>query len=176
MKNIFVMGVVAMLLMTTSATAQWERFSVGFLGSQFGNYQHDQRISEIKNPLGYGVVLGYQIRRDVAVGITEEYAEGEMERWLGTEKNYRTNASVFLFPMVTPYVRPYLSAGVVYTHRLQNYTGVGTQSKDMFNGRLCAGLDYPIFDRISMNGDLGLYNDGWKFVGWGGTFGLRYIL
>ena len=67
-------------------------------------------------------------------------------------------------------------AGVVYAHWRQDYTGTGTQSKDMVNGRLGAGLDYPIFDRISMNGDLGLHNDGWKFVGWCGTFGLRYIL
>jgi hypothetical protein len=98
------MGAAAMLLMTSSASAQEERFSVDFLGSQFDNYQHDQRISEIKSPRGYGVVLGYQLRRDVAVGITEEYAEGEMERWQGTEKNYRTHVSVFVFPLVTPYV------------------------------------------------------------------------
>jgi opacity protein-like surface antigen len=176
MKKFLVLGAAVILLMTTSATAQWERFSIGFLGSQFGNYQHDQRISEIKNPQGYGVVLGYQIRRDVAVGITEEYAEGAMERWQGTEKDYRTNASVFIFPFATQYVRPYLSAGVVYTHRHQDYIGVGMLSKDMFNGRLGAGLDYPIFDRIGMNGDLGLYNDGWKFVGWSGTFGLRCAL
>jgi opacity protein-like surface antigen len=176
MKNFFMMGTAAMLLLTCSAPAQEGRFSVGFLGSQFGNYQLDQRISEIKNPQGYGIVVGYQLRRDIAVGITEEYAEGTMERWQGTEKNYRTNVSVFLFPFVTPHVRPYLSAGVVYTHRHQEYTGAGTQLKDMGNGRLGAGLDYPVFDRISLNGDLGLYNDGWKFVGWGGTFGLRYTL
>ncbi|MCX6138511.1 MAG: hypothetical protein NTV54_13570 [Ignavibacteriales bacterium] len=168
--------VAASLLFCLTATAQLENLSIGFIGSQFGNYHHDQRISEIRNPQGYGVVVGYQLRRDIAIGVTEEFAAGDMERWQGTEKNYRTNISVFLFPIITPYVRPYLSAGVVYTHRHLEYQNTPAENRNIYNGRLGAGLDYPIFSSISVNGDIGLYNDGWRFVGWGGSFGLRYRL
>ena len=77
-----------------------------------------------------------QLRRDVAVGIMEEYAEGDMERWRGTKKNYCTNVSVFIFPAVTPRVRAYLSAGVVYTYRRQDFAGTRH-----FSGERCEIMD-----------------------------------
>jgi hypothetical protein len=166
----------AIVALANSAESQLEGVTVGLIGSQFGNFQRDQRISEIKNPVGYGIIVGYQFHRNAALALTTEFFNGNIESGGGTERDTRTNMSLFIFPIEYSRLRPYLSTGVVLTLRSLAYMNAATEKKNIISGRLGGGVDYPILGPINANGDLGFYTDGWRYIGWGGTLGLRYTI
>ena len=56
-----------------------------------------------------------------------------------------------------------------YTQPINN----SDDTKNLFNGRFGAGLDIPVYQNLSLNGDLGIYTDGLSYVGWGSNIGLR---
>lgn len=164
------------LLLSIGINAQTPKFSVGIVGSHFHNNSSSNRISEAKDPFGYGLVLAGKFTDELSMGLTFEYLKDDLEVGTGEEKDVRVNYALFLHPLKTEYFQPYLSAGFVYTHRTLSYDNSLNKvddSNDLLNGRFSVGLDVPIIANLFLNGDLGVYSNGFGYIGWGSNVGLR---
>lgn len=165
---------IAIIFILSSINFAQNRFSVGLVGTRFENIGDEQKLTEIDSPYGYGVILGYSINQDFTVAFTGEYFKDDLKSIPGKETNYRAHFSAYFTPLQTTTIRPYLSAGFVYTNRSSEYTLTNTtETKGVFDARFGAGLDYPLIRNLSLNFDLGVYSDGLKFVGWSSSIVLR---
>ena len=167
------------LFLSIGINAQSPKFSVGIVGSQFHNNSNSNRFSEASNPFGYGIVLAGKFTDELSMGLTFEYLEDDLESGAGEETDFRAHYSLFLHPLKTEYVQPYLSGGFVYTHRTLSYDSSlnkEDKSKNILNGRFSVGLDVPVVANLYINGDLGVYTDGFGFAGWSSTLGFRFAL
>jgi len=164
------------LLLSISINAQSPKFSVGVIGSHFHNNSSSDRISEANNPFGYGLVLASRFTDEFSMGLTLEYLKDDLEFESGKEEDFRAHYSIFLHPFKTKYVQPYLSGGAVYTHRTLSFDNKTDDSEDLINARFSVGVDVPVVANLFINGDLGVYTDGFGFVGWGSVLGFRFAL
>lgn len=167
---------VLVLLLAQTGIAQ-NKFSIGLVGTRFENTNDNHNLTNAENPLGYGMIVGYSLNENVTFALTGEYFKDDMEKIEGTEKDFRAHLSTYIIPVTFDRFRPYVSAGLVYTNRKLEYNGLkSNETKDVFNGRIGAGIDYLFLDFVGLNVDFGFYNDGWNFVGWSSSVGLRYVL
>ena len=164
-----------MVLTYTGLFAQSTNLSVGFIGTQFINLNDDNRISEIDNPLGYGVIVGYKLNDNLTLAFTGEYFKDDVEGSLGEEKDIRAHLSAYLVPVKLGKFSPYLSSGLVFTNRNINYNNKSTD-KNFLNARFGFGVDYSLIQNLGLNIDFGTYTDGFNLVGFSSSFGLRYVL
>ncbi len=170
--------ILLLLLASVSINAQANKISVGMIGTQFINNSGDNKISHADNPFGYGMILGYHFNNEFSVAFTGEFFDNDLKAGNGSEKNFRGHLSVFLMPFGFERVHPYVSGGIVVSHRETNYENslFGNKNKNIINGRLGLGADIPLIANFSLNGDLGFYTDGFEFVGISTSLGLRYGL
>lgn len=173
MKKLFLILLTIGFLTFTGAQ---ERFSLGLVGTRFVNTDNSNKLTEIDNPLGYGVILGYALNENLTVALTWEYFKDDLKNSLGKETDYRAHFSAYYMPVNYNGISPYVSAGFVYTNRNYSYKNDDEKTDNLFNGRIGTGLDYTIIQNIGINADLGFYTDGLKFVGWTSSVGLRYGL
>jgi hypothetical protein len=174
MKKNFFYVIIVMTVMSTGLFAQ-NRFSVGIISTRFGNTADDSKLTDIKNPIGYGVVGSYALSEEISVAFTGEYYKDDMENNLGNERDLRGHISVFLAPLASKELRPYVSAGIVYTNRKIEYLKDNIEkNKNIVDARFGIGIDYHLMQNLFINVDLGVYNDGLDVVGWSSSVGLRY--
>jgi hypothetical protein len=165
MKTRLINSLAFLLLLTTGLFAQ-NKLAIGFIGTRFGNTASDSKLTEIKNPMGYGVVASYALSNDFGVALTGEYFKDDMENNVGQEKDLRFHVSAFLRILQSQTVTPYISAGVVYTNRNINYAKDNSEKNEgIVNARFGAGVDYNLIQNLSLNFDLGIYNNGLNVVG-----------
>ncbi len=176
MKSRIFATAMALFILTATLTAQ-NRFAVGLIGTQFGNTANSSKLTELNHPMGYGAVASYALSKEISIAFTGEYFKGDFDSKDGNERDLRAHAAVVLTPLSTEIVRPYISAGIVYTNRNMEYSVKGiSETKNIFNARFSLGADYRLIQNLSINADLGLYNDGMNIVGWSSSIGLRYGL
>ncbi|GAB4144654.1 MAG: hypothetical protein Fur0015_12420 [Ignavibacteriales bacterium] len=171
MKNLTKL-IIVLLFAATIANAQ-NNFSIGFVGTQFGNIGSGEKLTKIENPFGYGLLLGYKFDKNLSVALTNEFLKDNMKNNLGKESDFRVHASAYLTPVKFGNFHPYLSAGFVYTNRKYDYKFLDDETKSLINGRFGLGVDYNFFSNLSLNLDFGLYNDGLMLAGYTTSFGLR---
>lgn len=173
MKKQFIIALTFALIISNGLQAQ-NKFSIGLVGTRFENVGIENDFTQVKAPVGYGLILGYSLNKDISVALTGEYYNSQMDKISGNEKDFRGHLSVFLTPFPFETIRPYLSGGIVYTNRTYTYsTSNLEESKNLFNGRIGMGIDYSLIQNVFLNVDLGLYNDGLSIVGWSSSIGLR---
>ncbi len=173
MKHKLLYAVSALIILSSTMFAQ-NRFSIGLVGTRFENIGSEQKLTEIDVPFGYGVILGYAINPDLTLAFTGEYFKNDLKTSIGQETDYRGHLSAYFTPVHAQSIRPYLSAGFVYTDKTFDYKSINsTESKGYFDARFGAGVDYALIQNISMNFDVGIYSDGLNFVGWSSSIGLR---
>lgn len=166
----------ALLCLSGRSMAQSPDFSVGILSSHFHNYKSDQRVSDIRNPFGYGAVVGCRFNDALSLGFTGEYFSGGMEHRPGDETAYRGSLSFFVFPVQSFRLRPYLSAGLAATRRTVENADGGDTVTNRLQIREGVGVDFAILPAMSLNFDVAAYSDGLKFLGLANSFGLRFAL
>jgi outer membrane protein W len=159
---------------TSLAQFDIRHLTLGVVSTEVFTQDQDHRMTDIKNPVGMGAVLGYQFNQVAAAGLTMQYMDGTIEHGGGTEKDLRTSLSLFIYPVASSTIRPYVSAGMVYTNRKTTYDILGDQSKDLWHARIGIGAEYPVLPMVTLTADLGTYNDGMRFVAGGGSLGLRF--
>ena len=174
MKKTFLFISILLIIVYTNVQAQ--NYTIGLVASQFHNSTNDDRISEANDPFGYGLVFASRITEELSMGVTLEFLQDDLENAAGKEKDFRFHYSIFLHPFKTEYVHPYISSGIVYTHRTFDYDNALNRSDDnksLINGRFSIGVDVPIISNLFVNGDLGIYTDGFEYVGWGSNVCFR---
>lgn len=150
------------------------RFSIGLVGTRFENIGNGNNLTDIEVPFGYGLIFGYNINKDLTIAFTGEYFKDDMKNNLGEETDLRTHISAYFTPFNIDIVRPYFSAGIVYTNRNYTYNiNNREETKNIFDGRFGVGLDYNIIQNVFLNLDLGIYSDGLNIVGWSSSIGFR---
>ena len=154
--------------------AQSKKFSAGVISTYFSNIGNSGKLTQLDHPTGYGLILGYRLTNRALLVATGEYFHGSMENLPGNERDYRFHLSLYYAPLSFDGIRPYISAGLVYTNSNYKYYNGTSDNDNHFNGRFGAGLDYPLISGINLNADLGLYTDGLNFVGISSSLGLRY--
>ena len=172
--SILLVAVFSLLFVqTTLAQFDIHHLTIGVVSTQVFSQDQDHKMSDIKNPVGMGAVLGYQFDKAGAVGLTVQYADGKLEQGGGKEKDVRTSLSAFVYPLSMQTVRPYVSAGMVYTRRTTTFDTGLDQTKDLWHARFGVGAEYSLLRMITVTVDLGAYNDGMRFVAGGGSLGFR---
>lgn len=166
----------ALLLLAGTLSFAQNKFSAGVVVTRFENIGDDSRMSQISNPVGFGVVGGYSFSNDLTVALTLEYFKGDIDGIKGTESDYRAHLSAYYHPISFAGFRPYLSGGLVVSHKSFSFDLITTleTSKTNMYGRFGCGIDYAIIPHLSANVDLGFYNDGSKIAGWSQSLGLRF--
>jgi opacity protein-like surface antigen len=173
MKN-KIMTTAAIILFAFSGLMAQNQFSIGLVGTRFENMDNDSKLTNIKDPFGYGLILGYKINKDLTVAFTGEYFKDNMDNIPGNERDLRTHISLYLTPFSIKEIQPYISAGLVYTNRQFDYTALNTTENDSrFDARFGAGIDFHLISNLSLNIDAALYNDGMHIAGWSSSVGLR---
>jgi len=173
MKN-KIIALSALILFTLSGISAQSRLSFGLVGTRFENIDNDSKLTDIKNPVGYGLIVGYKLNKDLTLAFTGEYFKDNMENISGNERDLRTHISLYLTPFSIKEINPYISAGLVYTNRQFEYTALNTTKNDgRFDGRFGAGVDFHLISNLSLNVDAALYNDGMNIAGWSSSIGLR---
>jgi len=99
MKKQYAKLIAVFLLGFASLLNAQSRYSIGLVSSSLVNIDNESKLSNIKNPLGYGVVLGTKITKDATIAATLEYMTGDVENSLATETNYRAHLSLFVTPI-----------------------------------------------------------------------------
>lgn len=148
------------------------RVSVGIIFSQFNNIG-DEGITDIKSPLGYGLLVGYDITPKFSVAFAGEYLKGNIKSFNGKETNYRTALNAIVKPFNTQLLFPYVIAGFVASFKEYDYENLPSTDKFKLYARYGAGVDYKLIDNLSVNFDLGVYFNGMEFSGWTNSLGLR---
>jgi hypothetical protein len=174
MKRKIIYSLSILVLFASGLFAQ-ERFALGIVGTRFGNFGNDNKLTKTENPFGYGVVASYRLSNEFAVALTGEYYKDDMENIAGKEKAFRGHLSTFISPVSSETWHPYLSAGIVYSHRKFEYTlpSSSKESDNMLFGRFGVGLDYRLINNLFLNLDLGVYSDGMSVAGWSSSLGFR---
>lgn len=167
-----------LMLASSMMFAQKSPLSVGLVTSHFHNNNSSDRLSAADNPLGYGVVVSYQLSDQFSLALTGEYSNSDIEKIPGEETNIRGHLSMYLMPFSFGFATPYISGGIVYSNQQLNYTSPLSKDNttDKIFGRYGVGLDVPIINNIAVNGDIGSYTNGLKYIGWSGSVGIRYGL
>jgi len=174
MKNKMIYTIALVLILSSGIFAQ-NHFALGIISTRFGNTADDSKLTDIKNPIGYGVLGSYSLSEEISVAFTGEYYKDDMENNLGNERDLRGHISVFLAPIHSQELRPYVSAGIVYTNRKIEYLKDNIEkNKNIVNARFGIGMDYHLIQNLFVNVDLGVYNNGLSVVGWSSSVGLRY--
>jgi len=168
--------ILALLLILLANSFAQNKYSLGLIATRFENIGDDSRMSQISHPVGVGIIAGYEISGDLTAALTLEYFKGDIDGISGDESDYRAHASAYYHPLSFYGFRPYLSAGLVVSHKSFSFDAATTEetSKTNIYGRFGCGIDYALFAGLSANLDLGFYNDGVKIAGWSGSLGLRY--
>lgn len=167
-------AIALLMVLFIGGTFAQNKFSVGLVGTRFENLGSGQKLTEIENPFGYGVLFGYSLSKDLTVAFTGEYYKDDLKSIVGEERDIRTHLSAYFTPFNAQTLRPYFSAGLVYTNRNTTYTATNLEeTKGIFDGRFGVGLDYNLLQNIYLNFDAGLYSDGLNIVGWSSSIGLR---
>ncbi|MCF8317101.1 MAG: hypothetical protein K9I71_13300 [Ignavibacteriales bacterium] len=169
LKNILLI----MLIISASTLVYGQKFSAGIIGTSFFTNKGGEKFSELNNPIGQGIVFGYSINKDIAIALTGEYFEGNLSDTSIKEKNNRVHLSIYLLPMKFNKLSTYFSCGVVYSNQVTE-AGGKENTENFFNGKIGLGMDYLVYNKISVNLDLGVYNDGLIYNGASTTIGLRY--
>ena len=167
--------VFALLFVSTNVFSQSSKYSLGLIGSHFHNSSSGDRISLADDPYGYGIVVSNTITDDLSLAVTGEYLKDNFLNNTAEEKDLRFGLSAIIHPFRTNFIQPYFSGGFVYTHRAIEYNDGGKADKNdnIINGRLGIGANIPIISNLFLNGDLGMYTDGFGYVGWGSSLGFR---
>lgn len=169
MKRLLTLIVLITLPLTVHSQS---RLSVGIIFSQFNNIG-DKEITDIKSPLGYGLLVGYDITKEFSVAFTGEYLNGNIKSFNGKETNYRTALNAIVKPFDTKLFLPYITAGFVASFKEYDYENLPSSDKFKLYARYGAGVDYKLIDYLSINFDLGVYFNGMEFSGWTNSLGLR---
>ncbi len=166
----------ALVLLFGFTSFAQNRFSAGIVVTRFENINNDSRMSQIDHPVGFGVIGGYSISSDVTAALTLEYFKGNITGISGKETDYRAHLSAYYHPLNFAGFRPYISAGLVVSHKSFSFDVPVTDedAKTNMYGRFGCGIDYSIVSNLSANVDLGFYNDGNVIAGWSSSIGLRY--
>lgn len=177
MKKRTYLAIVMVLAAVTLVQAQ-TKFSAGVVVTRFENIGDDSRMSQISNPIGFGVVGGYSFSDELTAALTLEYFRGDIEGIAGKENDYRAHVSAYYHPISFAGFRPYISGGFVVSHKSFSFDFATTLEAEKTNmyGRFGCGIDYSIIPKLSANVDLGFYNDGSKIAGWSSSLGLRVAL
>ncbi|MBU1096660.1 MAG: hypothetical protein KKB34_09295 [Bacteroidetes bacterium] len=171
-KNVFFF-----LLVTSSLVfAQKSPLSVGIVTTHFHNNDSNDRLSSADNPYGYGAVVSYKLADQFSLAFTGVYSNSDIENISGEETAFRGHLSIYIMPYSLGFARPYFSGGIVYSNRKLDYTSsiLKDRTTDKIYARYGVGVDVPVINNISINGDLGGYTNGLKYIGWTGSLGLRY--
>lgn len=160
------------LLTLPFAAYSQSRISAGIIFSHFNNIG-DKGITDIKSPVGYGLLAGYDITDEFTVAFTGEYLKGDMKELSGKETDYRAGLTAVVKPFNTELIFPYLSAGFVTAYKKYEYDNLPSSDKFKLYARYGAGVDYKLLDNLSINFDLGVYFNGMEFSGWTNSLGLR---
>ena len=164
-----------MLLITSGLFAQENAITFGIVTSKFHNYKSGQGMSEIKNPLGSGIMLGYSVQPNVAFSIIGEYMKDEMGNNVKLS-DMRATFLVHAFPYQWKNVRPYISGGLVYLRHTLESDLVKDEISSSFQIRQSIGLDFQLSPQMSLNFDMAAYSDGLKYLGHANSFCVRYTL
>jgi len=173
MKRYFSIALVLLLTVGT-VSAQDGSWTVGLISSHQHNFKAEHRLSDMNNPFGYGMALGYSMNQYASFGVTGEYFSGDLQSKLGEETLWRGSFSAFLFPVQWNRVRPYLSTGVVYTHQNLDLDSGAEETDNLLQMRHGLGLDVVIIPGVHLNLETAVYSDGLNFVGNVNSFGFRY--
>jgi len=68
-----------LILLSSQVYSQNSKFSAGIVTTHFSNEDSDHRFAHFDNPLGVGLLLGYQINQQGALALTTEYLSGDMQ-------------------------------------------------------------------------------------------------
>jgi len=174
MRNKLFLSIALVLTITMSLSAQ-KNLSLGIIGTRFGNTNNDSKLTDIKNPTGYGIVASYNLNSEFGVAFTGEYYKGDIENSAGKERDIRGHLSLFYTFIPESRISPYFSAGIVFTNRNHEYTnGIADKTDNLFFAREGLGVDLKIVQNLSLNLDCGIYHDGLHLVGWSSSVGFRY--
>jgi len=164
------------LFIASSLFAQGNRLTVGFVTSQLHNYKTDQQMSEIHNPLGTGLMLGYCLQNSVAFSAVGEYMKSNIKKSNLQQSDLRLTFQVHAFPYQWKNLRPYFSGGLVCLRHSTQSDIVQDEVNASFQLRESIGLDYQLSPYVSLNFDIAGYSDGLKFLGHANSFCIRYSL
>ncbi len=176
MKSKIFLSLLITIIFVQYSNAQTKNLSVGFVGSYFDNTDNNNKLTDAKDPYAYGIVIGYQVSKNIITALTTEFSKSDLENSLGTQKDFRAHFSAYLLPFSVDNFHPYLSAGFVFTNRNTEIASVSSETKNFFNGRIGVGVDYSLIQNINLNVDFGFYNDGYNFTGISSSIGFRYGL
>lgn len=169
---------ITILMLSSFVFAQNRQFSIGIIGSHFHNSSSNDRISTVDNPYSYGVIFSYQVDEYLTAAFSGEYFDSELENNSGTETDFRAHLSAYFTPISFNLLRPYLSAGLVYSNTSVDFkqSGFIDRTENDVYARYGIGIDIPLISGMAFNVDLGGYSNGLKFAGWSSSLGLRYRL
>lgn len=156
--------------------AQPGKWTVGLVSSHFTNNNSSHQFTNIDNPFGSGLLVGYRVNDEVALSLTGEYASGDMKNAAGTENLFRTNLSAFVFPFKMDRINPYLSAGAVLNVRNKDYDHSDNSTVTQLQSRFGGGVDFALIGGLSLNADFAVYTAEIRYVGWAQSIGLRLAL
>jgi hypothetical protein len=164
-----------LLFSLTNAFADTGRFSLGLVSSQFQNRTKSHNISEANNPLGYGLYLGVKMDEHVSFGFTGSYLNGDLKQQQGEETSYRGQAAIVFHPFKVAVLRPYFSAGLVYTYQSIDFSNAKNDENHVLQFRDSLGLEYNFAPGLAVNVDFALYNDVFHVIGTATSVGIRYM-
>lgn len=174
-----IIAVLIVMFSVSNIYSQSLGYSIGVIGSHFHNDSNENKISESNNPYGYGIVISKGLTKEFSIALTGEYLNDNLKNGFGKEKDLRFHFTGLLHPYEFKSIQPYFSGGFVFTHRNIEYNDniqKSDNSKDIINARLGVGVNVPLMSMLFINGDLGMYTDGYGYVGWGSSLGLRISL
>lgn len=173
MKRYFSIALVLLLAVGT-VSAQEGSWTVGMISSHHHNFKAEHRLSNMDNPYGYGMALGYSLNQYAAFAVTGEYLTGDLQSKLGEETQWRSSFSAYLYPVQWNRFKPYLATGLVYTRQNQEFDNGSEETSHLLQMRHGLGLEVSIMPGVHLNLETAVYSDGLNFVGNVNSFGFRY--
>ena len=165
----------AILSMAGSLLAGNNPFTVGLISSHFHNDKSGHRMNEMRNPFGYGLLVGYTVNENLTFSATGELLDGNMEMQNGNESSMRTSLSASVFPFQWSRIRPYVSGGLVFTRQKLAMNNQNDETNHLLEMRESLGVDVLLLPGIALNVDAAIYSDGLNYQGVVNSLGFRYI-
>jgi hypothetical protein len=166
-----------LLILTTGSRipAQSGDFSAGVF-TTLQNYQRNSMLSQINDPVGFGIVLQYNLHTNIALQASGVHTRGNHENRNGTETNVQAKGAMLYYPLETGIIRPYFMGGFGYMSISRNLNNVGKKNGSNIYSEYGLGADINVLNQVNLNINLVFYNDGLGFAGYGSSLGFRYSL
>ena len=171
--RLFAIIMMVCFILTESASAQTNRWSVAFKSSFFGTEPTNANsFTTINTPISMGVQFRFFFRKDLALQYSLENLSGQSNTLTGNERNVQSSLSFITYPLRMGWFSPFIIQGTSWRQR---YNDGQVNNSNQFSYQLGIGADFLLGGNWFSTVDAQMFTNGWNYQGWSASLSFGFL-